>query len=121
MAEYYQNYVTVALFVGLAALLFGAMLGVARLLQPRRQTDEKLSTYECGVDPVEGDWTQGHIRYYVFALLFLVFDLEAAFIFPWAVVMGNFGAAVLVEMVVFIGILAAALLYAYRKGLLRWA
>ncbi len=120
MADYYEQYVTVACFLGLGAALFGAMLGVARLLQPRRQTEAKLSTYECGVEPVEDGWTQGHIRYYVFALLFLVFDIEAAFIFPWATVMGDFGAAVLIEMIVFLVILAAALLYAYRKGLLRW-
>ncbi len=120
MADYYEQYVTVAAFLGLGAALFGVMLGMSRMLQPRRQTDEKLGTYECGVDPIDDGWTQGHVRYYVFALLFLIFDLEAAFIFPWAVVMGDGGVAVLVEMIVFIAILAIALLYAARKGLLRW-
>lgn len=122
MARYYENYLTIFVFLLVGLALFGGMLGVARILQPRRQTKELLSTYECGVEP-EGDfWTQQHVRYYIFALLFVIFDVEAAFIFPWATVMGTIpnGTAVLVEMFVFVGILVTALVYAIRKGLLRW-
>lgn len=122
MSDYYLNYFTIFVFVLVGLGLFGAMIGVARVLQPRRQTAVKLATYECGVE-AEGDWwTQQHVRYYVFALLFVIFDIEAAFIFPWATVMGTVADAwaVLVEMAIFVGILVAALAYAIRKGLLRW-
>ncbi len=120
MASYYENYLTIACFLAIGIFLFGSMLGVARVLQPRRITDEKLSTYECGVEPIGDEWTQGHIRYYVFALLFLVFDIEAVFIFPWAVVMGDRGVAALVEMVVFISILLVGYVWVWKKGALNW-
>jgi len=120
VTRYYQAYLTVAVFVGVAFLMVGAMLGVGRLLRPRRPQDEKYITYESGSDPV-GGWGQAHIRYYIFALLFVVFDVEAVFIFPWAVGLEGFGTFGLVEMLVFIGILALGLLYAWRKRVLRWA
>jgi NADH-quinone oxidoreductase subunit A len=120
VAEYYAQYLTVTAFAALGIALFAGMLGVSRLVQPRRQFAAKLMTYECGVDAVGEGWAQTHVRYYVFALLFVIFDVEAAFIFPWAAIMGGLGAAALIEMVVFIIILAVALVYAVRKGLLRW-
>ncbi len=85
----------------------------------------KSETYECGIDPVGGGWSQTQIRYYIFALLFLIFDVEAVFIFPWAIQLERFaelgmGGFVLVEMVIFIGILVLGLVYAVRKGVLRW-
>ena len=120
MSDYLRSYLTVAIFAGAAAVLVGGMLGLSRLIQPRRPTPQKFIAYESGVDPVGGGWSQSQIRYYVFALLFVMFDVEAVFIFPWAVrldVLGTFG---LVEMVVFIVILALGLAYAWRKGVLRW-
>jgi len=118
--EYYRSYLTVALFMLLGLGLFGAMIGLARVLQPRRMNPVKTSVYECGVDPIGDEWSQSQVRYYVFGLLFVVFDVEAIFVFPWATVMGGLGWAGLVEMIVFIAILAFALLYAVRKQLLRW-
>jgi len=121
--DYYMSYLTVAAVGILAAVLFGSMLGVARLLAPRNMSKDKLSTYECGVEPLGDLWSQQQARYYIYALLFVVFDVEAAFIFPWANIMGSFqqGVAILVEMIIFILILAVALLYVVRKGLLRWS
>jgi len=117
---YYRSYLQVAA-VGLLGLgLFGAMIGLAKVLQPRRLSDLKSSIYECGVEPLGDEWSQSQVRYYVFALLFVVFDVEAIFVFPWAVIMGTLSWAALVEMVIFILILAVALLYAVRKGVLRW-
>ncbi|MEZ5171134.1 MAG: NADH-quinone oxidoreductase subunit A [Acidimicrobiia bacterium] len=100
--------------------MVGAMLGVGRLIRPTRPQEEKYLTYESGVDPV-GGWGQAHIRYYIFALLFVIFDVEAVFIFPWAINLESLGTFGLVEMLVFIGILAVGLLYAWRKRVLRWA
>jgi len=119
VTTYYQTYLAVAVLAAAAAGMFGAMLGVGRLLRPNRPQDEKYITYEAGSDPVSG-FGQSNIRYYVYALLFVMFDVEAVFIFPWAVRLEALGVFGLVEMVVFIVILALGLVYAWRKGVLRW-
>lgn len=120
LPTYFSQYITVAL-IGLAAfVMVGLMLGVGRIIRPSNPSAEKSMTYECGVDPIEGNWAQAHIRYYLIALLFVVFDVEAVFIYPWATTMKTLGVAGLVEMVVFIAILATALLYAWKKGVLAW-
>ena len=121
MSDFLRSYLTVAIFGGLAVALVGAVLGLGSLVRPKRPNPQKLTNYESGVDPVGSGWSQSQIRYYVFALLFVMFDVEAVFIFPWATrleVMGVFG---LVEMSIFIIILALGLVYAWRKGVLRWA
>lgn len=120
MTKYYQLYLAVAVLGGAAVLMFGAMLGVGRLLRPNRAQPEKYLTYEAGADPVSG-FGQSNIRYYVYALLFVMFDVEAVFIFPWAVRLEALGVFALVEMVIFIVVLALGLVYAWRKGVLRWA
>ena len=102
-------------FVGAAIAMVGAMLGVGSLLRPTRPQPEKYVTYESGVDPVGSMWSQSEIRYYIFALLFVVFDVEAVFIFPWATRLEAYGTFGLVEMGIFIAILALGLLYAWRK------
>ena len=81
------------------------MLTIARILRPQRPTPQKLIAYESGVDPVGGDWAQSQIRYYVFAVLFVLFDVEAVFIFPWATRLEVYGTFGLVEMAIFIFIL----------------
>jgi NADH-quinone oxidoreductase subunit A len=93
---------------------------VGRLLRPTRPQEQKYITYESWVDPL-GGWGQAHVRYYLYALLFVMFDVEAVFIFPWAVRLESLSTYGLVEMIVFIVILALGLLYAWRKGVLRWA
>ncbi|MGH8999507.1 MAG: NADH-quinone oxidoreductase subunit A [Acidimicrobiia bacterium] len=119
-ASYFQAYFTVVVFMAAAVGMVGLMLGAGRLLRPTRPQAQKYITYESGVDPL-GGWGQAHVRYYLYALLFVMFDVEAVFIFPWAVELEAFGVFGLVEMFIFIFILALGLLYAWRKGVLRWA
>ena len=120
MSDFLRSYLTVVIFAGAAGLLVASILGLSRVLQPRHPTRQKLITYESGVDPLGGSWSQSQIRYYIFALLFVMFDVEAVFIFPWAVRLDTLATFGLVEMVVFIIILALGLVYAWRKGVLRW-
>src|SRR5437762_6072975 len=107
MSDFLRQYLTVAIFAGAAVLMVGLMLGVGRLVRPTRPQPQKYLNYECGVDPVGSGWSQSHVRYYIFALLFVMFDVEAVFIFPWAVrldAMAEFG---LVEMAIFIVVLGS--------------
>ena len=120
MSDYLRSYLTVAVFAGAACVMVGAMLGVSKLLHPTRPQPAKYLTFESGVDPVGSGWSQSQIRYYVFALLFVMFDVEAVFVLPWATRLEAYGVFGLVEMAVFIVILALGLLYAWRKGVLRW-
>ena len=90
------------------------------LIRPRRFSEEKLTTYECGESPEGSAWVQFNIRFYVFALIFIVFDVEAVFLFPWAAVFRELGMLAFVEGLVFIGILVVALAYVWRKGDLEW-
>ena len=120
MSDFLRSYLTVFWF-GLAALLLASLLlGIAVLVRPSRPNREKLLTYESGVDPVGEGWSQSHVRYYIFALLFVVFDVEAVFIFPWATRLGVYGLFGLVEMGVFVFVLLLGLVYAWRKRVLRW-
>lgn len=94
---------------------------LARVLAAARQAHpEKVLAYESGVDPVGEGWSQSQIRYYVFALLFVVFDVEAVFLFPWATQLERYGSFGLIEMGVFVAVLLLGLVYAWRKGVLRW-
>ena len=120
MAAYFEDYITVAVFAIFGIVLVAVAVGAAALLRPNKPNPAKRQSYECGIDPVGGGWHQTQIRYYVFALLFLIFDVEAVFIFPWAIRLESLGAFALIEMVIFIAILLAGLVYAIRKGVLRW-
>ena len=115
MSEFLRSYLTVAVFGVLACALVGAFVGLSALIRPARKQDQKYLTYESGVDPVGTGWTQSNIRYYIFALLFVMFDVEAVFIFPWATRLEQYGLFGLVEMAIFIFILLLGLLYAWRK------
>ncbi|HLF69828.1 MAG TPA: NADH-quinone oxidoreductase subunit A [Actinomycetota bacterium] len=117
---YYGSYLTLAIFAGAVFVLVGGTLLLNRLIAPRVRTEEKYMTYECGVDPIGGGWTQSTVRYYIFALLFVIFDVEAVFLFPWATVFEKIGIFAFVEMMIFIGILALGLVYAWRKKVLEW-
>ncbi len=123
--EYFGDYVTVAIFLIAGAVLVGAAVFVARMVAPSHPGLFKETAYESGIEPLGGGWNQSHIRYYIFALLFLIFDVEAAFLFPWAVNLENFSAAgqgglLYFEMVAFVLILVLGLVYAIRKGVLKW-
>ena len=117
---YFQSYgVVLAVAVG-GALLVTVAFVAAKVIAPSRPVREKLLTYECGIDPVGEGWSQSQVRYFLYAFLFVIFDVESVFLFPWAVVFSRLGYAAVVEMAIFLGILAVALLYAYRKGVLHW-
>ena len=120
MSSFLRDYLTVVWF-GLAAILLGGLLlGLAAAIRPNRPNPSKLMAYESGVDPVGMGWSQSQIRYYVFALLFVIFDVEAVFIFPWAAAMERYGWFGLIAMGIFIVLLLDGLLYAWKRGLLRW-
>ena len=106
------------LVVGVAFLVVNLL--VWWVIRPRRFSEEKLTTYECGENPVGTAWVQFNIRFYVFALIFIIFDVEAVFLLPWAVVYRELGWLAFVEGLVFIAILVVALAYVWRKGDLEW-
>ena len=120
ISDYFADYVAVLISVILGVLLVGTALIANRILAPRDPTRTKGITYECGMLPIGRSRAQVHFRYYLFAILFLIFDIEAVFLFPWAVTFVEIGEQALWEMVVFIAILAFGLLYAWKKGVLRW-
>ena len=119
--DYLRSYGTVAALAVAGAGLVAVAILLARVVAPRRLLPEKLTTYECGIDPVGEGWSQSQIRYYIYAFLFVIFDVESVFIFPWAVVFEDLGMYAVVSMSIFILILGAGLLYAWRKGVLKWA
>lgn len=117
---YFGQYATIGIFALAGMTLVGVTLQLAKLVRPNVPTPEKYTTYESGIDPIGMGWAQSNVRYYIFALLFVIFDVEAVFLFPWAIIFESLGTQAFVEMIIFIGILALALLYAIRKGVLEW-
>jgi NADH-quinone oxidoreductase subunit A len=117
---FYGGYTLVGLLFVVAVGLVTVALTANRLLRPTVPGAEKELTYECGVDPVGAGWAQSHIRYYVFAYLYVVFAVDAVFVFPWATVFATLGGTTLIEMFVFLGFLSVGLLYAWRKDVLTW-
>ncbi len=104
--------------VGVAFLTVNLLLW--KVIRPSRFSEEKLTTYECGENPTGAAWIQFNVRFYVFALIFLIFDVEAVFLLPWAVVFRELGLLAFLEGLVFLAILAVALAYVWRKGDLEW-
>jgi NADH-quinone oxidoreductase subunit A len=114
-------YVYVGLFISLVVGFVVAILVLARLVAPSRKSSKaKGQVYETGETPVTDPWRPFPVRYYVFALLFLIFDVEAAFLYPWAVIYRSLGLYGFVEMVIFVLILGVGLAYAWKKGALKW-
>ncbi|WP_449065136.1 NADH-quinone oxidoreductase subunit A [Planomonospora algeriensis] len=122
MDGYFGSYAVVFALFAIGVAIFAGGLLANRLLRPHRPTAEKLTTYECGVDPVGEGWAQSQVRYYVFTYLYVVFAVDAVFLFPWATVFAapGFGMTTLVEMLVFLGFIALGILYAWRKRVLAW-
>ena len=114
------NWAVILIVAGVGVVAILAMFATSRIMAPRRPSDIKLAPYECGVEPAPFRWSQIQIRYYVFAILFLIFDVEAVFLFPWAVVFLTSISAVFYEMMIFMGILLFGVVYAWRKGVLQW-
>ncbi len=125
--SFYQQYGIVAIVAVFGALLYAVIMLVNRIMRPTIPSPLKLSVYECGVESEGVGWSQMNIRYYVFAFLFVIFDVEAVFVFPWAVIVGDLDATTrispvfaLVAMFLFIGTLLEGLAYAWKKGVLTW-
>lgn len=118
--DYAMNWIAVFLLggVGLAAIL--GMFLISFLVAPKRKSLAKEMPYECGIEPAPHRWSQINIRYYVFAILFLIFDVEAVFLFPWAVIFLKSSPVVFYEMIMFVCILFFGIVYAWRKGVLQW-
>ena len=114
------DYASVGVFMGLALFFVAFAFAVSKLVRPHKPSAEKRLTYECGMDPIGDSWVQFNIRFYVMALVFIVFEIEAVFMFPWAVVYEELGLFGLVEMAVFIAILLVGLAYVWGKGDLEW-
>jgi NADH:ubiquinone oxidoreductase subunit 3 (subunit A) len=115
-----ENYLAVFLAVNIGFALVATALIAARVLAPYSRERGKAISYECGMLPIGRTRVQVQVRYYLFAILFLIFDVEAVFLFPWAVTVADASATAFWEMVIFIGILAAGLGYAWKKGVLQW-
>ncbi|MFI6760404.1 NADH-quinone oxidoreductase subunit A [Micromonospora sp. NPDC050417] len=125
MSGYLGSYATLGLLLLASVLVFVGAFSANRLLRPAHPADPpgKRTTYESGVDPVGSGWAQVQIRYYVYAYLYVLFAVEAVFLFPWAVVFDRpgFGLVTVVEMAIFVAVLALGILYAWRKNILRWS
>ncbi|MBI3649396.1 MAG: NADH-quinone oxidoreductase subunit A [Actinobacteria bacterium] len=119
--DYFQSYAVVLAVAVAGAALVAVAFTAGRLIAPKRPLPSKLTTYECGIDPVGKGWAQSQVRYYIYGFLFVIFDVESVFLFPWARVFVKLGWAAVWEMGIFIGILAAGLLYAWKKDVLKWA
>ena len=126
MSELFENYGAVLVAIPVGIILVLSALLATKLLAPQRRTALKGQVYECGMLPIGRNWAKVHVRYYTYALLFLVFDVEVVFLFPWAVsFLGlmaepDWGKVILWQMVLFIGTLLIALAYAWRKGVFDW-
>ena len=117
-----SGYVAVAAVLGAGVLLVVAAGLARRLFAPRAPTGAKLTTYESGVDPIGFGWAQTTVRYFVYAYLYVIFAVDAVYLFPWATVIrdADLGVASLVEMGIFVAVLVVGLAHAARRGLLRW-
>ena len=120
-----ENWTAVAVSGVLAVLAIGGMFAASRLLSSRRRSEVKLTPYECGIPPTDYNWSNVNVRFYIFAILFLIFDVEAVFLFPWAVIfveqkITQANSVPFYAMLMFLGVLFFAIVYAWRKGVLEW-
>ena len=115
-----SEYLGILLLLGLAAVIGISLLVLGRLIGPRSLEREKLAPYECGFEAFEDSRTKFDVRYYLVAILFIIFDLEIAFLFPWAVVFKEIGVTAIAAMAIFLGILVIGFIYEWKKGALEW-
>ncbi len=119
-SAYAEQYLFIGVLTGTAIVLGVAPLILARFIHPKKPGASKSAPYECGVESTGDPWVQFRVQYYVYALLFVIFDVEAIFILPWAIVWKGLGPVVFAEMALFLGILFVGLVYAWKKGVLEW-
>ncbi len=120
-----QNWTAVALSAVVATMAIVGMFSASRFLSARRHSEAKLTTYECGIPPTPYTWSNINVRFYIFAILFLIFDVEAVFLFPWAVIfmqekINEANVLPFYAMMMFLGVLFFAIIYAWKKGVLEW-
>lgn len=115
-----NEWLFIGVFLVLAPVFPALALVIPRIIAPRKPNPVKSQTYECGIETVGNTWVQFRVQYYIFALIFLIFDVEMVFLFPWAVAFDQLRLFAVLEGVLFILILVAGLIYAWRKGALEW-
>jgi len=114
------NYLPILIFIGIGLFIGGAAIGIGLLLSPNRPDDEKLSPYECGFEAFEDARSKFDVRFYLVAILFIIFDLEIAFLFPWAVVLDQVGLFGFWAMMLFLAVLIIGFIYEWKNGALEW-
>ena len=119
-SSYSQQYLFIGLLTLVAIVLGVAPLILAKFVAPKKPGQSKQAPYECGLESTGDPWMQFRVQYYIYALLFVIFDVEVVFIYPWALVWKGLGPVVFVEMILFPAILAVGLIYAWKKGVLEW-
>ena len=118
--SYTYNYLFIGIFT-LVAIVFPLLpILLAKVVAPKKPSSIKNATYECGMETIGETWIQFRVQYYLYALLFVIFDIETIFVYPWAVAFNNLGLFAFIEMVIFLAILAGGWAYAWRKGVLEW-
>ena len=117
---YHNNYLIVVAFLCLGVLLPVVALFLGKLLRPYKPSEEKYTTYESGLEPFHDSRVQFNVRYYMFALMFVIFDVETVFLYPWAVAYDKLGVFALIEMLIFVVMLLIGLAYAWKKKVLKW-
>jgi len=120
LVSYLWAYTPIMVFVAMASAFGLVTLGLSYLVQPKYPEFEKLTTYECGSEPFSDSRMPFPVRYYVIAMLFVIFDIEVIFLYPWAITFNQIGIIGLIEMIIFIGLFVVAYVYAWRKGALEW-
>lgn len=120
MNSYFYHYLFIGIFAGVAVVFAVLPIVLAKFIAPQKPSPLKQMPYECGIEPVGDPWAQFRVQYYIYALIFVIFDVETIFIYPWAVGFKQLGLLGFVEMVIFLAILAVGLLYAWKKGALEW-
>ena len=118
--DFLNNYLTIIIFLGISLVLSIGFIVLNLLASPKNPDPEKLSAYECGFEPFNDSRMEFDIRFYLVAILFIIFDLEIAFLFPWAITLGNIGIFGFVSMMIFLSILTVGFIYEWRKGALDW-
>ena len=120
LSDFLQNYLPIIIFLVLALGLSCAFVVINFILSPKRPDPEKLSAYECGFEPFDDSRMEFDVRFYLVAILFIIFDLEIAFLFPWAISLGGIGLLGFWSMMFFLGVLTIGFIYEWKKGALEW-
>ena len=120
MEDLLLQYLPILIFLGIAVVVAGAAIAASLIVAPQNPDPEKVSAYECGFEAFSDSRSKFDVRFYLVAILFIIFDLEVAFLFPWAVSLGGIGVLGFWSMMIFLGILTVGFVYEWKKGALEW-